>query len=95
MQYRRAYTNTEGRLTQHVFQYFASQTLLFIHLFWLLLLEKSFAEDLSFSNCIILHPALGQNPELSDYSEYPHFSALKIKHETFDAPGLKESPSQI
>lgn len=75
--------------------YFVSETSLFIHLFLLLLLGKSFAEDLSTNNCAILHPALGQNPELSDSSKYPHFSALKIKPETFDAPGLKESPSQI
>lgn len=47
------------------------------------------------NNCIILHPALGQNPELSDSSEYPHFFAFKIKRKTLDAPGLKESPSQI
>lgn len=95
MQYRRAFTNTGRRLTEHVFpSVFASQSSLFIHLLWLLLLEKSFAEEFSTTNCIILHPALGQNLELGGSSKLPHFSAFKINVKPF-APGLEESPSQI
>lgn len=64
----------------------ASQTSLFIHVLWRGVVAKKLCERR------LLLPAFWKYP---DSSEYPHSSVLKIKHKTFEAPVVKETPSQM